>query len=320
MNQRSREGSIHRLEFDVEWPPGHVACYLVDGPEPVLVDAAMPQSDDALEAALSEHGRSLAEIDHVLITHPHVDHIGGVPNVLGATGATVHAPASVRERFKRASDALGERVRRNCVDAGFSGERLETLVEMAVRSLDRNAELLPPEAVDVWIEPGDSTSVGGITVDAVHLPGHQADHLSYPAELGGERALFAGDMGILPFRPVVVHDGLDDGYRDAFAAFYTALERLAEVDVDRVYPGHGPVHSDLADVVDHHRSSLDHRLDRLVDLVADGVETAPSLARTVAGECDVNYLIPETMSALAHLEATGRLESDSTDESRRYHT
>lgn len=319
METRSRHRRIHRLEFDVEWPPGHVACYLIDGPEPILVDAAMPQDGDALDAALAEHGCTLPEIEHVLITHPHVDHIGGVPSVLGAADPTVYAPASVRERFEQSPDAVGERVRRNCL-SGFAGERLETVIGMAVRSLERNVELLPPETVDVWIEPDDSTSVGDLVADAVHLPGHQADHLSYSTTLDGERVLLAGDMGIQSFRPVVIHDGLDDGYREAFDAFYTALDRMAAIDVDRVYPGHGPVHDDLTGVVEYHRSSLDRRLDRLVELVADGTRTAPRLAHVIAGDHDVNYLIPETMSALAHLESTGRLESDSVDGGRRYHT
>ncbi|MFO7927845.1 MAG: MBL fold metallo-hydrolase [Halobacteriota archaeon] len=319
METRSRRWRIHRLEFDVEWPPGHVACYLIDGPEPILVDAAFPQGDDAFQAPLAEHGCSLSEIEHVLITHPHIDHIGGVSNVLQATDPTVYAPASVRERFGGSPDALGDRVRRNCLKAGFSGERLETVVGMAVRSLERNAELLPSSAVDTWIEPDDSTTVGDLTVDAVHLPGHQADHLGYRTTIDGERVLLAGDMGIRSFRPIVIHDGLDDGYRDAFGAFYTALDRLADLEVDRVYPGHGPVHDDLDAVVEHHRSSLNRRLDRLVELVAEGTETAPSLAAAIAGEHDVNYLIPETMSALAYLETTGRLESDSIDGVQRYH-
>ena len=45
MESRSTQGRVHRLVFDVDWPPGHVACYLVDGPEPILVDAAAPDHD-----------------------------------------------------------------------------------------------------------------------------------------------------------------------------------------------------------------------------------------------------------------------------------
>jgi len=189
---------------------------------------------------------------------------------------------------------------------------------MAVQSLERNAELLPVEVVDDPIRPGETTTVGGLTVDPVHLPGHQADHLSYATEIGDERVLLAGDMGIQPFRPVILHDGLDDGYRDAFDAFYTALDRMADLDVDRVHPGHGPVHDELESIIDRDRSSLDNRLDRVVGLVEDGYEIAPAVADALAGDHDVNYLIPETMSALARLEATGRLETERTDGVRRY--
>lgn len=318
METRSKQGSVRRLEFDVDWPPGHVACYLIEGSEPILVDAALPDHEAAFRSQLAELGYEPGDIEHVLITHPHVDHIGLVPAVLEEGDPTVYAPASVEERFDRDLGALEARVRENCTEAGFPEEQLEMAVDMAVESLERNRELLPPAAVDVWIAPGDRTEIGDIEVGAVHVPGHQADHLSYPAEIDGESVLLGGDMGIQPFRPVVMHDGLDDGHVEAFDAFYTALDRLAELDVDRVYPGHGAVHTDLAGAVERDRGSLDNRLERVSDLVTDGYSTVPGVAMAIAGDRDVKYLIPETMSALAHLDATGELDSELRDGVRHY--
>lgn len=40
MNE-TRLSSVRRIGFSVDWPPGHVACYLLDLDEPVLVDAGI---------------------------------------------------------------------------------------------------------------------------------------------------------------------------------------------------------------------------------------------------------------------------------------
>lgn len=313
MEARSRESRIHRLQFEVDWPPGHVACYLVAGPEPLLVDAALPDHEDAFRDALHEYGYEPSDIEHVLVTHPHVDHVGLVSTVIDEGDPTVYAPSGVRERSDRDPAELEARVRENCIRSGFPDEHLETAVEMAVESLERDAGLLPPESVDVWIEPESTVSVGHLDVQAVHTPGHQADHLSYLADVDGEDALLAGDMGIEPFRPVVIHDGLDDGHREAFDAFYTALDRLGALDVDRVYPGHGPIHDDLPAAVDRDRASLDNRLEQVRELVEDGYSTVPGIAMALAGERDIKYLIPETMGALAHLERAGELATEQRD-------
>ncbi len=318
MDSRSAQGRVHRLAFDVDWPPGHVACYVVDGPEPILVDAATPDCEAAFRDRLADLDLEPGDVEHVLVTHPHVDHIGQVPTVLAEGDPTVHAPAGVRERFARDPDDLAARVRRNCVAAGFPDDQRETAVEMAVDSLERDAALLEPDRVDAWLAAGERATVGGLAVEPVHVPGHQADHLSYRTEIDGETALLAGDMGIEPFRPVVLHDGLDDGHREAFDAFDDALDRLAALDVDRVYPGHGPVHDDLAGVVERDRRSLADRLDGVRDLVADGRATVPGVAMALAGDRDVKYLIPETMSALAHLERTDAVTAGTVDGVRRY--
>jgi glyoxylase-like metal-dependent hydrolase (beta-lactamase superfamily II) len=307
-----------RLTLEIDWPPGTVACYLVDGPETVLIDAGTPDQDTAFRDRLAAHDCDPGDVDHLLVTHPHVDHIGEVPTLLAEGDPTVYAPTGVRERFARDPDELADRVRRNATAAGFPKSQRERAVEMAVESLERNSDLLDPSVVDAWIDPGDTTDVGGLEVDAVHVPGHQADHLAYSTEVGGKRVLFAGDMATEPFRSVVIHDGLDDGHRDAFDAFYTALDRLAALEVDRVSPGHGPVHDDLPAVLERDRRSLDDRLDGVRELVAADHETAAEVAFALAGDRDIKYLIPEAMAALAHLERTDELEFEVVDGVRRY--
>ncbi|MFB6207069.1 MAG: MBL fold metallo-hydrolase [Haloglomus sp.] len=330
MNEsRLRAGteSVGRVEFEVEFPPGHVACYVVDAGAPVLVDAGMPDErglgghDETFREGLAQYGYEVADIEHLVVTHPHVDHIGQVPAVLEAADPTVHAPVGVRERFARDADALAERVRENAATAGLAGEQLENAVEMARESLERDRSLLPPDAVDHWVDPGESFPAGDLQLAATHIPGHQADHLVYAADIDGERALLSGDAAIQPFRPVVIHDGLDDGHSEAFAAFFRGLDRLEALDPipDRIYPGHGPVHDDLTGVTERDRGSLERRLDGVRKQVVEGIRTVPGIVTAIADDArSVYYLLPETMSALAHLETTGEVVATVEDGVRHY--
>lgn len=321
----SRTTSVRRIEFDVDWPPGHVACYLLDLDEPVLVDAGVPGDFDGalgdphgtLVAALDVAGLDVRDVEHLIVTHPHVDHVGQAPRIPDEADPTVYAPAGVRERFGRDPEGLGRRVRANAAAAGITGDRLDEAVEVAVESLRRDAALLPPTDVDVWLETG-AVSLGPLRAEAVHVPGHQADHLCYLAELDGERALLAGDVAIEPFRTVVLHDGLDDGYREGFGGFYAGLDRLEELAVDRVYPGHGPVHDRFDEVVERDRDDLDRRLADVEDHLADCHRTGLDVALALAGDRPVRYLLPETMSALAFLERTGRATATVEDGVRHY--
>ncbi|MDZ7746037.1 MAG: MBL fold metallo-hydrolase [Halobacteriales archaeon] len=319
-----RTQSIHRVEFPVDWPPGHVACHLLGGAEPVLVDAGIPTTeksempaDERLEAGLESAGYELSDIEHLVLTHPHVDHIGQVQTVLDAGDPTIYAPASVRERFTQDATALGERVRENAATVGLTGDTLDNEVESAVESLKRNRRLLPLEAVDEWITPG-AVEIGHHSGTAIHTPGHQADHLAYLLEFDGDSILLSGDTVMEPFRAVLIHDGMDDGHTEAFEASFTALDRLEPHDPDRIFSGHGQPHERFDEILERDRRRLHKRLDAIEELVADGFETMPEVASELARGRKPRYIFAETISGLAHLDQTGRIESQVRNGVRRY--
>lgn len=309
--------TVHRLECSVDWPPGNVAAYFVDCAEPVLFDAGMAgeEAREELTADLEDRGHELADVEHLVVTHPHTDHIGQVKSVIEAADPEVYAPATVRERFERDPEDLAETVRANARAAGVRGEFLDEAVEMSVESLKRDSGLLPSEAVDHWLGRGETVDIGPLTVETVHTPGHQADHLCYLTDLDDERVLFSGDMALGTFRPVAMHTGFDDGYEAAIDEFYTALERLEALDVDRVFTGHDPPHTDFLDAVERDRESLDRLLDRTREALAAGDgTTAVDIAVQRSGDRNVEYLVIETASALAHLERESVVKSETDDD------
>lgn len=317
---------VYRIEYDVDWPPGHVASYLIACDEPVLIDAGMPgsESEDKLCETLATYGYELADIEHLVLTHPHIDHIGQVMTLIDTADPIVYAPSGVRERFARDLASLEGTVRENATAAGFEGEQLEAAVDRAVESLRRNRVHLPSETVDRWVDDGETITISETPVDVIHTPGHQADHCCFLFEMDGENVLVAGDMAIEPFRSVVLHTGLDNGVEDAIDAFYTALDRLAslETDVDRVYPGHGPVHTDFDRVIERDRENIDRMLDRTIEGLQDqdDPKTAAEIAAHRSGDRDAMYVASEVVAALAYLGSTGRIETTVSDGVTRYYS
>lgn len=323
---------VHRIEFAIDWPPGHAAAYLVGGDEPTLVDSGAPGDRGRAELVegLADAGYEPGDVEHVLVTHPHSDHVGQVPTVLeagdggdastpAASAPTVYAPAGVPERLRRDADDLAASVREHALAAGLTGDRVDEAVENAVDSLERDRRLLPPERIDRVVAGGDRFEAGDLAVEAVHAPGHQAEHLCYQVAAPEGDLLFSGDMVVEPFRAAALHVGLDDGCYEAVDAFYTAYDRLAGRDVAEVCPGHGPVFGDYAGAVERSRADVAEMVEDAADALAGVAPASPAAvaAERADGESHTAILL-DTVGALGHLDVTGRATHEVVDGVRQY--
>ena len=66
-----------------------VNAFLLKGDEPTLVDCGekTPASFEALRAGLRREGLELKDLQKIVITHAHVDHMGMAAQVAEASGA-----------------------------------------------------------------------------------------------------------------------------------------------------------------------------------------------------------------------------------------
>lgn len=312
MDRPSDRVDVHRIEFEIPWPPDTAYAYFLPTDEPVLVDAGSPGDDGwaSLVAGLADVGYEPADVEHLFVTHPHTDHDGQAASLVEVADPYVYAPEGVRDRLERDAEDLASVVRENATEVGVPD--VEAAVDEAVESLRRNREFLPPEAIDEDLTDGVPTSAGEVTLTPVHVPGHQVNQTAFLAEGDPfDGYLFAGDALVEPFRPAALHVGFDRGYRECIDAFYEGLDRLAGLDVDRVYPGHGPVFDDAAGAVERDRESLD-------DLVAECLETLESLDSASAYEVTEarvddprrkEFTVFETVGALARIERQGRIDA-----------
>ena len=81
----------YRIRVPTPFAVGRVNCYVLHGDGLTLVDPG-PASEDAREVlaeGLAEEGYEVADVDQVLVTHPHMDHFGDAAALAAVSGAEV---------------------------------------------------------------------------------------------------------------------------------------------------------------------------------------------------------------------------------------
>ncbi len=145
----------------------------------------------------------------------------------------------------------------------------------------------------VPIGDGDSFETDGIRLRAIHTPGHAQDHLCYYLE--EERALFTGDVVLGAGTTVIPLDGGD------MALYMDTLRRMLDLDLERIYPGHGPYISKPKEKIQEY---IDHRLEReqqIVAAAANGATTVEQMVELIYTDTP-RYLYPAAgQSVLSHL-------------------
>ena len=179
-------------------------CLLEEDGKITMVDAGLPVSSAGLLAYMAKMGLAPQAIRRVIITHHHIDHVGGLSEVLKLSGAEVWA--------HRDDAAM---IEGTVPRPGIAPERLEAMfaalpVEQrgAAKARMKHARAVTPAVVDLRLVGGEELNLlGGVQI--LHTPGHTAGHLCL--YLPAWSLLIAGDL----LR-------LEDGVIDASPAGYAA--------------------------------------------------------------------------------------------------
>ena len=184
------------------------------GGECVLIDA--PPDPTSILQRIAHHELKLVAL---LSTHGHVDHIGGVTEVVKAQEDPAAVPVHIHDLDRHMLlDPVGT--------SGTLGELL------AYEDID----LEPPELI-AGLEDGERVSGAGMTFTALHTPGHTQGSTCFLLEVEGEAPiLFSGDH---LFKGSIGRTDLPGGSHEELLASM-AEKILPLADEVHVLPGHGP--------------------------------------------------------------------------------
>ena len=322
--EQAAAAGIHRLSIPTPFAVGRVNTYLIEDSPLTLVDSGPNSAKalDELERALAAHGHAVEDIELLVVTHQHMDHLGLLDSLARRSGAQVAvldllAPyvESYAERADREDAFAQELMLAHGVPEDFV--RVLRAVSSAFRAWGSSAR------VDRRLRAGERLTLADRTLEVLHRPGHSpTDTVLWDAD---RRLLLAADHLIehVSSNPLLsLPPGADAApvtwpeRPRALVAYIASLRATRELPATLVLPGHGEPIVDHAALIDERLRLHDRRARKILELVRQRPRSAYELAQEMWGNVAATQAYLTLSEVLGHLDlliADGRVRERSDE-------
>lgn len=306
------------LSLRTPFTVGAVNAYVVALDPLVLVDTG-PHSTEALvdlESGLLRFSKSVEDIELVLLTHQHVDHVGLAATIKDRSKCTVaahHLLADFLGDLTASMDAEDDYQAGIMATHGVPTPTIATL-----RNVSRHHRRFSESVVvDRPLNDGDPVDLGRFALTAWLRPGHSPTDTIFVDE--GHHTAIVGDH-LLPHissnpiahRPLAAK--ADRGRRPQTLSVYAeSLRATAGMELAVAYAGHGVAIERPGDLIQTRLDRQRERVEQILSILEPVPQTAYSVARRVWPHVPVQqtYLVlSEALGALDLLEVDGRVVHD----------
>ncbi|WP_179295562.1 MBL fold metallo-hydrolase [Bacillus sp. FJAT-45350] len=252
------EGKVKCLEIPTPFLVGPVNVYLVEGEALTLVDTG-PKTDEALHSMkeqLSSFGYLLSDIEQVVVTHHHPDHVGLVDvfsDKVPIIGHVKNRPWLTQDQGFR--ENMYDFFQKLYTEHGLENELFTKIKQTQEMYMTYSCHS------DVDIEVGQGDEVQGLAGwKVIETPGHAQSHISLHNETTGE--LIAGDHLIAKISSNAIIEAPYEAGEErekTLIQYRDALKYCKELDVSKYYPGHGQVIVNGTELIDERLQGNEER-------------------------------------------------------------
>lgn len=297
-------------------PLGVLNSYLIKGRErKLLIDTGFNWAEcrSALLKGIAELGVSLEELEF-LITHVHADHSGLLFD-LAPPGAVVYASKRDADELRACfTESYWEKVDREFGLYGFPRNRVGSEANQ-IKSFISGHEL-----GFVYLQEGLVLEAAGYSFTCIMTPGHSPGHVCLYDHK--QKVLISGDHILPDISPNIT---LWPGVEDPLGDYLHSLDRIEQMDIELVLPGHRGIIRDccgrIEELKEHHRA----RLDEVEEILKAGAMDAYQVASRMTWDLSYSsweefppfqrwFATGEAIAHLQHLLLKGKIIKISTPE------
>ncbi len=234
-----------RIELPTIYGMKSVNAYLFLTPELTLIDCGEKTDAawEALQTALGVYDLAIKDIQRIIITHAHVDHIGMAGKISAESGAKVWVNeycydwAVNTEEMWQHRTAMMEKHVLGDMPPGEEGATAAKMLRSFFGTISNVWDPLPAEKVITFPLEG-TLEMGGTTWQIIYAPGHtNMQTCFYQVD---KKWLIGADMllSITP-TPVIEFSLTDRNKREnGLAVMLESYQKMLDLDIDKVFPGH----------------------------------------------------------------------------------